>query len=186
MRMWSPPRIARLRGLYRKFKPRRLAERFIWSSVYFYVFVMLKKRQNDNARWGGALSMERTPSQGTHLSLHLQWTGLQYRLCIVEHREHIAGSINHLTVREKRPGSLPSFEGWGHEVCAVRHNVLRSRELPSDKGGAAVVARGSHARAARASISWHHHVVSLSGRLGGCRKVDQVPTSGAWEDPFII
>ena len=120
------------------------------------------------------------------MSLQLQCAGLQYRLCIVEHREHIADSINHLTVREKRPGSLPSFEGWGHEVCAVRHNVLCSRELPSDKGGAAVVARGSHARAARASVSGHHHVVSLSGRLGGCRKVDQVPTSGAWEDPFII
>ena len=107
-------------------------------------------------------------------------------LCVVEHREHIADSINHLTVREKRPGSLPSLEGWGHEVCVVRHNVLRSRELPSDKGGAAVVARGSHACAARASVSGHHHVVSLSGRLGGCRKVDQVPACGAGVDPFII
>jgi len=130
--------------------------------------------------------MERTPSQGTHLSLHLQWTGLQYRLCIVEHREHIADSIHHLTVREEQADSLPSFERRGHEIRAVRHDMFCSRELPSNKSGAAVVARGSHARAARASISWHHHVVSLSGRLGGCRKVDQVPTSGAWEDPFII
>ena len=89
-------------------------------------------------------------------------------------------------MREEQADSLPSFERRGHEIRAARHDMLCSRELPSNKGGAAVVARWSHARAARASVSGHHHVVSLSGRLGGCRKVDQVPACGAGVDPFII